>query len=168
MNVSDNIRSIRKEKGLTQTEVARRYGTSPEFYHRLEKKDSTLTLEQLYKIAEALRVSVVEVLGFRQVIEDSNSEDLQTKVKELEKEVFDLKAENKMYHKHNKILFDNVEFLQNVVNSLMNNQQGLEKFKQIVTGGNAAVEEQIKQAATSLFPDLAKQIELRKNKPDNS
>jgi transcriptional regulator with XRE-family HTH domain len=168
MELSERIKALRESKRIKLNEMATALGVDVSNYAKIEKKGKKLTLERIEEIASALGVTALELLEFESTEHSNSTQDLQARLKVLEKENFDLKAENKMYSKHNRILFDNVEVLQNIINSLMNNQQGLDKFKQIITGGNPIVEEQIKQAATSLFPDIAKQVELRKNKPENT
>jgi transcriptional regulator with XRE-family HTH domain len=163
MNVSDNIREIRKGKGLTQAEVARRYGTSPEFYHRLEKKGHSLTLEQIEKLAQALDVTIFEILGTGNVVTGNSDAGNRERIATLEKEIFDLKAENKMYLKHNRILFKNIEFLQTVIDTVMQNEQSMQKFKEQITRGDETVEEQIRESASTLFPDLIKQLNIMKD-----
>ena len=117
MNVTDNIKAIRKKKGLTQTEVAKRYGTSPEFYHRLEKKNETLTLEQLEKIATALEVSIAELLGYSN--KENNLKTLKEKIAALEKENEDLKDKLSIYQPMSKMvefMFNNPTLMENFAN----------------------------------------------------
>ncbi|AUD05561.1 helix-turn-helix domain-containing protein [Spirosoma pollinicola] len=73
MEVSKNIRSIRESKGLTQVDMANRMGTERSNYARLENRDVNLTLKQVQEIAEALQVSVYEIIGIPQA-EDLRSE----------------------------------------------------------------------------------------------
>jgi transcriptional regulator with XRE-family HTH domain len=63
MEVSKNIRSIRESKGLTQVDMANRMGTERSNYARLENRDINLTLKQIQEIADALQVSVYEIIG---------------------------------------------------------------------------------------------------------
>lgn len=86
MNIAFNIQSIRKERGLTQNEVAERIGIDGSNYARQEKRGNKLTVEQLEKIATALEVSVIELLtGEVERVEPSEREE------ELENENEDLK-----------------------------------------------------------------------------
>ncbi|WP_247236094.1 helix-turn-helix domain-containing protein [Telluribacter sp. SYSU D00476] len=76
MEVSKNIRSIREAKGLTQVDVAERLGTERSNYARLESRDVNLTLKQIGEIANALEVSIYDIIGSpeRQEVEDDRSE----------------------------------------------------------------------------------------------
>jgi transcriptional regulator with XRE-family HTH domain len=79
MSLSETIKAIRKEKRISQVEVADLLGMEKANYHRLENRGEKLTIEQLEKIAEALGVSAKELLfGEKQV--NNNDE----RVKELE------------------------------------------------------------------------------------
>lgn len=63
MDVSNNIRSIREKKGLTQVDVANRMSTERSNYARLENRGINLTLKQVQEIADALEVSIYEIIG---------------------------------------------------------------------------------------------------------
>lgn len=77
MEVSKNIRSIRESKGLTQVDMANRMGTERSNYARLENRDVNLTLKQVQEIADALQVSVYEIIGIPQA-EDLRGEQTET------------------------------------------------------------------------------------------
>ena len=62
MDISKNIKDIREGKGLKQYEIADKLGIERQNYSRLEKRDKKLTIEQLESIAEALGVSLQDVL----------------------------------------------------------------------------------------------------------
>jgi transcriptional regulator with XRE-family HTH domain len=66
MQVSKNIRTIRERKGLTQVDMANRMGTERSNYARLENRDVNLTLKQIQEIADALEVSIYELIGMPQ------------------------------------------------------------------------------------------------------
>lgn len=85
MEVSKNIRSIRESKGLTQVDMANRMGTERSNYARLENRDINLTLKQLQEIADALQVSVYEIIGVPQA-EDLRGEQAET-VQRLEEKL---------------------------------------------------------------------------------
>lgn len=56
MSVQQNIRSIRKAKGVTEIAVARHLGMSPMSYHRLETINKTIYPNRISQIAEYLGV----------------------------------------------------------------------------------------------------------------
>lgn len=58
MELAKRIKSIRKESGLTQVQVAEIIGVSQPTYSEYEKKASNCAFYTLQKIAKALNVSV--------------------------------------------------------------------------------------------------------------
>ncbi|GAB3930319.1 helix-turn-helix domain-containing protein [Larkinella terrae] len=102
MDVSNNIRSIREKKGLTQVDIANRLGTERSNYARLENRDVNLTLKQIQEIAEALEVSVYEIIGMPQT-DDLRGEQteilqrLEEKLKMTEEALKDKKRNIKLY-----------------------------------------------------------------------
>jgi transcriptional regulator with XRE-family HTH domain len=96
MNISDRIKSIRKEKKLTQLELAEKIGLKHQSnYARFESRGNNLSFEELKKIASALGVSVQYLLfGEEQSTQDTSEKD--RKIKDLEKdlELLKLKVEN--------------------------------------------------------------------------
>lgn len=64
MNVIKNIREARIAKKVSQATLAESIGMSTEGYNRLENRGGDkITIEQLEKIADALKVPVLELLG---------------------------------------------------------------------------------------------------------
>ncbi|WP_138993477.1 helix-turn-helix domain-containing protein [Larkinella sp. C7] len=102
MDVSNNIRSIRERKGLTQVDIANRLGTERSNYARLENRNVNLTLKQIQEIAEALEVSVYEIIGMPQT-DDLRGEQTETlqrleeKLKMTEEALKDKKRNIKLY-----------------------------------------------------------------------
>lgn len=88
MGISENIKRIREEKGISQSKFAELIGMERTNYFRLEKRGNKLTIEQLEKIADALGVTVIELLtGEAQKAQDSEREkELEAEVKELRKD----------------------------------------------------------------------------------
>jgi transcriptional regulator with XRE-family HTH domain len=62
MDISKRIKQIREEKGFKQSEIADKIGVEQSNYARFEKRGKKLTIEQLEGIANALEVSVKEIL----------------------------------------------------------------------------------------------------------
>ena len=60
--VSDNIRSVRKKKNLTQGQLAALIGVSQNAVHNWENGKRQPKLETLKKIAAALNISVIDLL----------------------------------------------------------------------------------------------------------
>ena len=63
MKVLDNIKRIRKTKGLSQEYVAGKIGIHTINYGKIENGITALTIARLYEIAEILNVSVSELIG---------------------------------------------------------------------------------------------------------
>lgn len=62
-NFSENLKKIRKEKGLSQKEVARRLGVSQPSYAQYERGVRSPKVETIERIADALEVPLTELLG---------------------------------------------------------------------------------------------------------
>ncbi len=60
--VIENIKRIRKEKGYSHEYIAHELGISQVAYSKLEKKETKLTVERLYKLAELFEINVSELL----------------------------------------------------------------------------------------------------------
>lgn len=103
MKVSDNIKSIRKSKGITQIDMADKLGIGQSNYTYLENRGEKLTIEQLGAIAGALGVSVVELITGEPQKERDNE-----RVKELEKDVNDLKRGIEDFSVHTQIYLDSL------------------------------------------------------------
>lgn len=56
--ISQNIRNARKERGLTQEEIAEKVGVSTEYYGQVESGNKAPSLETLLNIAESMNVSI--------------------------------------------------------------------------------------------------------------
>lgn len=60
--VGDNCARIRKERGLTQEELAERSGLTQQYLSDLERGKRNPTVVTLYELAQALGVSHVELV----------------------------------------------------------------------------------------------------------
>lgn len=60
--VGDNCARIRKERGLTQEELAERSGLSQQYLSGLERGKRNPTIVTLYEISQALGVSHVDLV----------------------------------------------------------------------------------------------------------
>ena len=65
-----NIKSIRKEKRITQRELAERIGVSEGYISDIERdsKDKHPTIKCLFKISEALGVELIDLLRKDEVL----------------------------------------------------------------------------------------------------
>lgn len=60
--VGDNCARIRKERGLTQEQLAERCGLSQQYLSDLERGKRNPTIVTIYEIAQALGVSHLELV----------------------------------------------------------------------------------------------------------
>jgi transcriptional regulator with XRE-family HTH domain len=92
-SIKENIRKIRKQRKMTQEEMAHLLGISVTAYRDLERGNTSIMNAHLLKIAELLETSSEElVLGYRPVqMPGKKLEDVQAeyseKVMALEKEI---------------------------------------------------------------------------------
>ena len=95
-SIKENIRRIRKRKGMTQEEMALRLGISLTAYRDLEKGATNIVNSNIPKIAEITGVTTEEVLGYSTRPDESkihdvtaeyglHMESLQTRINDLEK-----------------------------------------------------------------------------------
>ncbi len=60
--VAKRIAEIRREKGVTQDAMVEKLGCAPRNYQRIEYGEQNLTIETLTKIANALSVTITELV----------------------------------------------------------------------------------------------------------
>ena len=78
MNVIDNIKTTRKQKGISHEAMAMNLGISQTAYTKIERGETKLTIDRLQKIAEILEVQIGELLeseplSFHQEIHNNSS-----------------------------------------------------------------------------------------------
>lgn len=61
-----NLKEIRKAKGISQSELAKKIGVSPQAIHQFEN-GLTPTIERAVEIAQALEITLDELIEFRQI-----------------------------------------------------------------------------------------------------
>jgi transcriptional regulator with XRE-family HTH domain len=64
MNLADNIKAIREEKGLKQIEVATYIGVDKSAYSKIEKGQRALTVEELQKMAQLFNLTTDQILHY--------------------------------------------------------------------------------------------------------
>jgi transcriptional regulator with XRE-family HTH domain len=62
MSVNEKLKLVRQAKGLTQENVAEKLGISASTYGDIERGDRDPKLSKLQKIADALEISLIELL----------------------------------------------------------------------------------------------------------
>lgn len=63
MTIGEKIRKIRELKNLKQLSVARKLGLSLTAYGNIERNEASITFEKLEQIAQALEVSVHDIIN---------------------------------------------------------------------------------------------------------
>lgn len=64
IRLGKNIREKRKEKVLTQEELAEKADINPKFLGKVERAETNVSLLTLAKICDALGISICELLAF--------------------------------------------------------------------------------------------------------
>lgn len=72
----NRLREIRKKKGLNAIDIARRIGVTPTSYYRYEKGEQTLSAEILDKLANAMGVTVDQILGREELEEKEETPEI--------------------------------------------------------------------------------------------
>ncbi len=92
--IGENIRRIRKAKGLSMNDVAEKVGLTYPGYQQIEKGRNT-TIEKIWKIAEVLEVSPSDLLGFEEQFSTQKINELQMVLQERIAEKKSIEAESK-------------------------------------------------------------------------
>ena len=92
MNLADNIKAIREEKGLKQIEVADHIGVDKSAYSKIEKGLRALTVEELQKMAQLFNMTTDQIINYdgkmpkEVVIEDKTAVEQMRLIQQLEEE----------------------------------------------------------------------------------
>lgn len=62
--IPENLSRLRKQQRYTQKEVAAMAGLNPNYYAKVERGDGVPSLKTLYKIAQALKVMISDIVGY--------------------------------------------------------------------------------------------------------
>jgi transcriptional regulator with XRE-family HTH domain len=118
MIVLDKIKEIRNEKRISQSDIAEYLGIANNNYGRIERGEGELTVARLFKIAEFLKVSPNELLGFDvpKMVEPTVIID----ESEKDKEIAELKKKLDELEKKNNILEGNTLFIEAISRKLIN------------------------------------------------
>lgn len=63
-NIGKKIKQIRKQKKLSQVEVAVDAGIDPSYYSKIERGEANPSLKQFYRIIKSLGVKSSDILPF--------------------------------------------------------------------------------------------------------
>jgi transcriptional regulator with XRE-family HTH domain len=92
MNLADNIKAIREEKGLKQIEVAEHIGVDKSAYSKIEKGLRALTVDELQKMAQLFNMTTDQILNYdgkmpkEVVIEDKTAVEQMRLIQQLDEE----------------------------------------------------------------------------------
>jgi transcriptional regulator with XRE-family HTH domain len=90
MELFQRIKSIRSSKGISQAEMAEKLDIAVNNYSKIERGVTELSVNRTKQIADALGVSLAEILGLEvQSKEDSKVTQLEERIKELEDRIKD-------------------------------------------------------------------------------
>lgn len=74
MNIGENIKNIRKEKGLTQAELGEKLSVSQQMIGQYENGKNSPQMDTLKKIAMALEVNIVDLMGISDYLNSVENE----------------------------------------------------------------------------------------------
>jgi len=92
MNLADNIKAIREEKGLKQIEVAEHIGVDKSAYSKIEKGLRALTVDELQKMAQLFNMTTDQIINYdgkmpkEVVIEDKTAVEQMRLIQQLDEE----------------------------------------------------------------------------------
>jgi transcriptional regulator with XRE-family HTH domain len=92
MNLADNIKYIREEKGLKQIEVANHIGVDKSAYSKIEKGSRALTVEELQKMAQLFNLTTDQIINYdgkmpkEVIIEDKTAVEQMRLIQQLEED----------------------------------------------------------------------------------
>ncbi|RVU69825.1 XRE family transcriptional regulator [Lactobacillus xujianguonis] len=116
--LSENLKRIRKEKGLSQTELGKRIEMSPQAIHYYETGKREPNYETLRHLAGVLSVSIADlVMDKADEFEDQN--------RQLENDNDDLTEENQQLYDENQDLKDKLEDRENRLAGIWKQAQDL-------------------------------------------
>ncbi len=92
MDLAENIKAIREEKGLKQIEVADYIGVDKSAYSKIEKGSRSLAIEELQKMAQLFNLTTDQILNYdgnipkEVTIEDKTAVEQMRLIQELDEE----------------------------------------------------------------------------------
>jgi transcriptional regulator with XRE-family HTH domain len=60
--IAQRLRDVRRRRGMTQVELANLLGTNQTYVSSIERANRGLTVQQLFRLCEALKISPLEIL----------------------------------------------------------------------------------------------------------
>ena len=113
MKIGEKIKQIRKEKKISQEELADTLGIRQPNVVYFEKRGDSLTIQQCINIASALNVSLKELIfGGTDYLDEANKEKYDYLLAIKDNEIDYYRKENKRLKEENNLLFDEKEKLE--------------------------------------------------------
>ena len=98
--LSNNIRTLRQQNGWTQENVANDLGISVVAYGRIEQGKTDISISRLSQIADCFKIEPAMLLQGVDVLniarDSQNYQKKDPEIRRLEKEMAEVKAENKL------------------------------------------------------------------------
>ncbi|UXR69077.1 helix-turn-helix domain-containing protein [Staphylococcus sp. IVB6246] len=101
MNIGDNIRKIRKEKNITQSQLATSLEISQSYLSDLENNRKNLGIKTIEKIAKKLNVSVAYLTSGNKMLRDLNDKEKREMMSKLSHEISKTNMESELNLKSN-------------------------------------------------------------------
>ena len=103
VELNKRIRSIRKQKGFSQSVMAKKLEISQMAYSKIERGKTKLNLEYIHQLAEILEVNIWDIINTKkECAEITNNELNYAKILELLTAFFN-KYDKEIYHLKNEI-----------------------------------------------------------------
>ncbi|PTJ89985.1 helix-turn-helix domain-containing protein [Staphylococcus simulans] len=92
MNIGDNIKKIRKERNITQSELATKMGISQSYLSDIENGRKNLGIATVEKIANKLGVSVAYLTSGNKMMGDLTDEEIEEEMFKMSKKISQSKS----------------------------------------------------------------------------
>ncbi|MGM9510928.1 helix-turn-helix domain-containing protein [Larkinella sp. GY13] len=158
MELSERIKAIREEKRIKLSEMATALGVDVSNYAKIEKKGKKLTLERIEEIADALGVSLAELLGY-QVDGGQQTVGLQSRIQELANENETLKADLKREKTEKDVYMNIVQSGLDLINTLFKR----EKKEETTIEGDKFSEEELERLKEAISFSIKNKVSLPKS-----
>jgi transcriptional regulator with XRE-family HTH domain len=116
--IGQKIRRIREYRDLSQDSVAMEMGMSPSGYSRIERDEVSITVDRLNRLAEILKVSLLDLVSPEESIVFNNYGTAQDNSFSTINGVLDIEKIEQLYKDQINHLQQEVNYLRGIVNSL--------------------------------------------------
>ena len=115
MNIGDNIKKIRKERKISQIELAKKMKISQSYLSDIENGRKNLSINTIERIAEKLGVSIAYLTSGNKMLGDLTEEELKEEFSKMSQKISESKNNNNELLKSNlfNILNKELTFIEN-------------------------------------------------------